>query len=95
MAPDGDVREFVLTFERGRWVATSGELTVDGANLTELEEALADVFRSQPELAERLPTRVQLRFDISSLPAWMRQYQSHYLNYSLYIAADGSAEVRR
>ncbi len=95
MAQDGDVREFVLTFEQSRWVATSGELTVDGANLTELEEALAEIFRSQAELAERLPTRVQLRFDISSLPAWMRQYQSHYLNYSLYIAADGSAEVRR
>lgn len=80
-------REFVLSFEGGRWLAASGGVAVDGADLPELEASLARAFRSIPALAARLPARVQLRFDYDSLPRWMRQYQAHYFNYSLDIDA--------
>ncbi len=80
-------REFVLSFEGGRWLAASGGVAVDGKDLPELEASLARAFRSIPALAARLPARVRLRFDYDSLPRWMRQYQAHYFNYSLDIDA--------
>ena len=87
-------REFVLNFKQGRWLAASGDIAVDGADLPELEAALARTFRSRPALAAGLPARVQLRFDYASLPQWMRQYQAHYFNYSLDIDAGNASEVR-
>ena len=95
MAADRESREFVLSFEHGRWRASSGEIAIDGEDLPELEASLARAFRSRPELAERLPARVELRFDYASLPRWLRQYQAHYFNYALEIDAATSPEDRR
>ena len=94
MTAEGESCEFVLSFERGRWLATSGDIAVDGADLRELEASLARAFRSKPALAARLPARVELRFDYASLPRWMRQYQAHYFNYALDIDAATSSENR-
>ncbi len=95
MAADRESCEFVLSFERGRWLASSGDVAVDGEDLPELEASLVLAFRSKPALAARLPTRVQLRFDYASLPRWMRQYQAHYFNYTLDIDAGTPTEDRR
>ena len=92
MVADRESCEFVLSFERGRWLASSGDVTVHGEDLPELEASLAHAFRSKPALAARLPARVQLRFDYASLPRWMRQYQAHYFNYKLDIDAGTSKE---
>ena len=87
MAADRDPCEFVLSFERNRWLASCGDITVDGDDLPELEASLARVFRSSPALAARLPARVELRFDYAALPRWMRQYQAHYFNYAIDIGS--------
>jgi hypothetical protein len=73
--------ELVLTYERDRWRATGLGLDVAHAELRGVEQRLIEL------LAERgAPPRVQLRFDTSALPTWLRQYQAHYCNYTLRIA---------
>jgi hypothetical protein len=32
------------------------------------------------------PLHVHVRFDMSSLPGWLRQYHTHYCNYSLVLS---------
>ena len=73
--------ELVLTYERDGWRAIGLGLDVSHPELRGLESRLTTL------LAERgAPPRVQLRFDTSALPTWLRQYHTHYCNYALRIA---------
>ena len=73
--------ELVLTYERDGWRATGLGLDVTHTELSEIESRLTTL------LAERgAPPRVELRFDTSALPTWLRQYHTHYCNYALTIA---------
>jgi hypothetical protein len=73
--------ELVLTYERDCWRATGSGVDVAHADLSGVERLLTTL------LAERSrSSHVHLRFDTSSLPTWLRQYQAHYCNYSLRIA---------
>jgi hypothetical protein len=72
--------ELVLTYDRDCWRAAGMGLDVTHAELRGIEQQLTQL------LVERGgPSRVELRFDTSALPAWLRQYHAHYCNYALRI----------
>jgi hypothetical protein len=72
--------EISLHYERGRWRARGAALDVEHADLRALEELIA------ARLGEQGEQEAALRFDFGSLPAWLRQHQSHYFNYTLRFA---------
>jgi Family of unknown function (DUF5395) len=72
--------EIVLRCSNGRWQALGLGLALEHAELRGLETVL------ERELALRGVSSVAIRFDMSSLPAALRQYHAHYFNYSLRIA---------
>jgi hypothetical protein len=71
--------ELTLTYRRDRWHATGEGVDVAHSDLTELDMLIAAAARRAPPRH----VHVHVRFDTSGLPAWMRQYQSHYFNYVL------------
>lgn len=77
--------ELVLTYENARWRARGPNLDVAHPELRSLDALL-----QQRLAASGTPQRVLVRFDMSSLPAWLRQYHTHYCNYVLHVAQRGS-----
>lgn len=69
----------VLTFERDRWRAHGAGVDVTHSELRGLESLL------EARLGGEAAVDVQLRFDMTALPRWLHQYQSHYLNYTLHV----------
>jgi len=70
--------EIVLTYAEARWRARGLGIDVGHEELRGLEGLIEAVLARRSGLA-----RVAIRFDFTSMPAWMRQYQSHYFNYVL------------
>jgi hypothetical protein len=69
--------EISLSYADGCWRARAIGLDVQHVELRGLEELL------DRRLAPEGMHEVAIRFDMSSLPAWLRQHQSHYFNYTL------------
>jgi len=40
----------------------------------------------EARLASEAPVDVLIKFDMTALPRWLHQYQSHYCNYTLHVA---------
>jgi len=79
------IPEISLSYANGRWRARGlgFALDVEHAELRALESLV------EAELADDGTDRVAMCFDMDSLPAWMRQHQSHYFNYTLRVASTG------
>jgi hypothetical protein len=75
--------EISLSYESGRWRARGLGLDVAHEELRSLEAFV------EARLGERGEPAAVVRFDSSSLPAWMRQYGAHYFNYTLRLAPQG------
>jgi hypothetical protein len=74
-------RELVLSYVSDRWRASAPGLEIVHAELRGLEELI------ETRLAdERAPLAIELKFDDSALPRWLRQYHGHYCNYTLFVA---------
>lgn len=73
------LRELVLSFERDRWRAAGEGVDVVHHDLRGLETLL------EAQLAGEAPIDVHLKFDMTSLPRWLHQYQGHYCNYTLHL----------
>jgi hypothetical protein len=69
--------EVILSYADGRWRALGLGLDVEHAELRGLEALV------ERGLSDSGASQVAMRFDMSSLPAWMRQHQAHYFNYVL------------
>jgi hypothetical protein len=71
--------EVSLTHRDGRWRAQGldGALDLEHVELQALEALI------ESSLARRGERCAVVRFDASSLPAWLRQYHTHYFNYTL------------
>jgi hypothetical protein len=67
--------EVVLRYGGDRWHATGAGVALEHAELRALDALLAAAFRDRD--------CVHVRFDFDALPAWLRQYQAHYCNYTL------------
>jgi uncharacterized protein DUF5395 len=84
--------ELVLSYGTSGWRARGSSLDLTHPDLRGLEALI------ETRLAvARSTRRVQLRFDMDSLPTWLRQYHAHYCNYVLNVpprGADG-AETER
>jgi hypothetical protein len=74
--------EIVLTYEEGRWRARGSGFDLVHEDLSALD-ALIERAVARPNG----PLDVRVRFDFSTLPAWLRQYQPHYCNYVLHVPA--------
>jgi hypothetical protein len=74
----------VLSFEGNRWRARGDGVDLAHRHLRGLEALIG------AKLASEAPLDVRLSFDMASLPRWLHQYQSHYCNYTLRVAARGS-----
>ncbi len=71
--------ELTLRWERGRWRAQGAGVDVTNPDLAALDDLIVRALRG------RGATRAHVRFDTSTLPMWLRQYQAHYFNYVLHI----------
>jgi hypothetical protein len=71
--------EISLSHRNGRWRAQGlgGALDLEHAELRALEALI------EATLASRCEPCAVVRFDTESLPVWLRQYQTHYFNYTL------------
>jgi hypothetical protein len=74
--------EVVLRYESQTWRAQGAGIDVAHAELGAIDAAIDAALC--PRAA---PLHVHVRFDMSSLPAWLRQYQAHYCNYSLLLSS--------
>jgi hypothetical protein len=74
--------EVVLTYEEGRWRARGQGFDLVHEDLCALD-ALIECSVAHPGAALDVP----VRFDFSTLPSWLRQYQPHYCNYVLHVPA--------
>lgn len=72
--------ELTLRWEGGRWRASGTGVDVSHADLAGLDRLILRALAGTSGAA-----RACVRFDIRSLPAWLRQYQAHYFNYVLRI----------
>ena len=79
--------ELVLSCQQDLWLATGPQLHCSGDALSGLEASIAEELQSNPLYRKSLPADVYLRFDMASLPTWLRQYQAHYFNYILRVEA--------
>jgi hypothetical protein len=73
-----EAAEITLRWEAGVWCAAGAGIDASHADLAALDALIVE------ELARtRAASTANVRFDIGRLPAWLRQYQSHYFNYVL------------
>ncbi len=82
--------DFILSYRLNRWHAQGNGLTLVGDDLLELESMIERELQSHPDIHLEDPSHVNMRFDISTLPRWLRQYQSHYFNYVLIVRPGGA-----
>jgi hypothetical protein len=74
-----NARELVLSFEGDRWRACGDGVDVVHRELRGLETLI------EAGLASEAPVDVHLKFDMTALPRWLHQYQTHYCNYTLHV----------
>jgi hypothetical protein len=72
--------EIVLTYEDGRWRARG-----QGFDLVHEDLGALDALIERTVARANDALEVQVRFDFSTLPVWLRQYQPHYCNYVLHV----------
>lgn len=70
--------ELTLRWEGGRWRASGTGVDVSHTDLAALDRLILDALAGTASAA-----RACVRFDLRSLPVWLRQYQAHYFNYVL------------
>lgn len=73
--------EVVLSYVDDRWRARGDGVDLEHRELRDLDALIERAFA-----ARRGTTCVHVRFDTSTLPVWLRQYQAHYFNYILNVA---------
>lgn len=76
--------ELVLTHDGDKWVARNGALKATGLTLGDLDDSVRELLRSDGRL-KGSRVAVFMGFDFDTLPAWMRQYASHYFNRTLVV----------
>lgn len=75
--------KIILSFDGGQWFVDLDDCRVGACELRDLENRIAEILRQKPCYANRKSVLVGVSFDYDSIPAWLRQYQSHYFNYLL------------
>jgi len=68
----------VLDYIDGRWRARGAGVDVTHAELAGLDRLIETALAN-----DGAPLRVHVRFDTDTLPHWLRQYHTHYCNYTL------------
>lgn len=77
--------EVVLRYERKAWRAQGAGIDVAHSELAQIDAAIDAAL-----VPRAVPLHVHVRFDMSSLPEWLRQYHAHYCNYSLVLSRRGA-----
>lgn len=85
-AQGANAAEIVLSFEERQWRARGCGIDIARTGLRDIDDAIAASFADAAAAVE-----VRVRFDMRSLPEWLRQYHAHYCNYSLRIAPRSAA----
>lgn len=70
--------DLLVSFSDNRWRACGAGVDVEHTELRALDTLV------ETRLAQCGAQAAAMRFDVSSLPPWMRQYQTHYFNYTLH-----------
>lgn len=76
--------EVVLSYADDRWRARGDGVDLEHRELRDLDALIERAYADR-----RRTTRVYVRFDLGTLPVWVRQYQAHYFNYVLCVAPRG------
>ena len=87
--------EIPLSFDGNQWIAALGENSIQAPELNQLQDAISKAVRQMPCYATHTAVPVWLMFDYDALPAWFRQYHTHYFNYRLTVSMmqDGETEA--
>lgn len=80
MSTGGETAELTLRWEAGSWRASGIGIDLSDPDLAALDTMIVRELARTTRVA-----RAHLRFDMRSLPMWLRQYQAHYFNYVLRI----------
>ena len=76
--------ELVLSYDTSGWRACGHGVDVTHSELRGLEALI------EAQVAGEHAVDVRVVFDLATLPSWLHQYQSHYLNYVLRVPARGA-----
>ncbi len=63
-----------LAYEN-RWIARCNDFTVEAEDLEDIDEKIRDTLK---EKGYRGEIEIHMRFDMESIPSWMRQFHQHY-----------------
>jgi hypothetical protein len=73
--------DFVLTFDKGEWIAENDRFTARGRTLEELDENIKDELKARFGAGGQI--EVTMEFDYSTIPFWITQYQPYYMRRTL------------
>ncbi|AEH44296.1 hypothetical protein Thein_0414 [Thermodesulfatator indicus DSM 15286] len=62
------------------WVVEAEGFKVEAPELDELDRKVARTIKNNPDLASKNIKRVNMYFDMMTIPQWMRQYMQHYFS---------------
>ncbi|OAG26947.1 DUF5395 domain-containing protein [Thermodesulfatator autotrophicus] len=62
------------------WVVEAEGFKVKASELDELDRKVASLIKSDPYFANKGIRRVNMFFDMMTIPQWMRQYMQHYFS---------------
>jgi len=72
--------EFVIRHDGQNWIAEHGSFRIIDSTLDGVDAKIGDLLRSNGIVVQGQSLRVFIRYDISTIPAWIRQYSQHYFN---------------
>lgn len=72
--------EMALSFDGDEWIAGHEGCVFRAHDLKTLEDQIAGAIQQLPRYAGCSTVHVWLAFDFDTMPAWLRQYHSHYFN---------------
>lgn len=75
---------FTLKFA-DTWIAENEEIRAEGSSLEELDRNLAEKLR---RAGYKGKLDIFMKFDYSTIPAWMRQFHPHYFNRRVVLEID-------
>jgi protein involved in polysaccharide export with SLBB domain len=75
--------DFVLTFDKGEWIAENEIIIARGKTLEELDENIKDGLKERFGAGGQI--EVTMEFDYSTVPFWITQYHPYYIRRTVYI----------
>ena len=74
--------ELTLSHDGHRWITDVLNNQLCGKDLNALDDLISAAIQNDCQFDKDNSVKVQLRFDMDTIPRWLHQYHSHYFNYT-------------